>query len=360
MNAYLKGATNIHRAVAVSRRPGAGARPRGLRRRRWRQRPGPQAAQSGDRELAPAQWYLQDARGLGREGLTVGHRPDQAGDRQRRRRPHGPCGLGGSGDRFEHGDGVGQEARQRRSRQLPDGAVVLQRGRADRQRRRHPGQGPGDRAGAGQQDVAEISDHDLVDSTALPTSLEGSALSKAISAGVNGAEGHSVNVAASNDSYGDSITQDFIQSWQGQNGTVGDQIVLAPPPLSSSQAQQITGNSPDAVLLIDDLNGFSQLAPALSSGSWWDPETAWGSDQLVSPGLPGQFGPAAIDGMRALAPGAPTDDPASSAFEQDFKSGEPRKVSRLRSPPRSSTRPSSATSPPSRRARPTDSRWPTS
>ncbi|HEX3562854.1 MAG TPA: ABC transporter substrate-binding protein [Solirubrobacterales bacterium] len=181
--------------------------------------------------------------------------------------------------------------------------------------------------------VAELSDHDLVDSTALPTSLEGSALSKAISTGVDGADGHSVNVAASNDSYGDTITQDFIQSWQGQNGTLGDQIVLAPPPLStsgssvySSQAQELTTSSPDAILLIDDLSGFSQLAPALSSSSSWDPGTAWGSDQLVSPGLPAQVGPAAIDGMRALAPGAPRDAAASSAFVQDFNSAEPHNV----------------------------------
>ena len=183
------------------------------------------------------------------------------------------------------------------------------------------------------KNVAEINDHDLVDSTALPTSLEGSALSKAISTGVGGADGHSVNVAASNDSYGDSITQDFIQSWQGQNGTVSGQIALAPPPLStssssafSSQAQELTTNSPDAVLLIDDLNGFSQLAPALSSSSSWNPGTAWGSDQLASPGLPDQVGPAAIDGMRAVAPGAPADAAASSAFVQDFKSADPHNV----------------------------------
>ena len=176
------------------------------------------------------------------------------------------------------------------------------------------------------ENVAELSDHDLVDSTALPTSLEGSALSKAISAGVDGADGHSVNVAASNDSYGDTITQDFIQSWQGQNGTVGGKIVLAPPPLITSQAQQITGSSSDAILLIDDLNGFLQLAPGLSSSSSWDPGTAWGSDQLVSPGLPEQVGPAAIDGMRALAPGAPRDAAASSAFVQGFKSANPHNL----------------------------------
>jgi branched-chain amino acid transport system substrate-binding protein len=192
------------------------------------------------------------------------------------------------------------------------------------------------------EDVAELSDHDLVDSTALPESLEGSALSKAIERDLGGAEGYTVNVAASNDSYGDTLTQDFIEDWQDNEGTVGGQIVLAPPPLSgssgggysgsssssaySSQAQQLTSGSPDAVLVIDDLDGFAQLAPALSASYGWDAATAWGSDQLVSPRLPDLVGADAVDGMRALAPGAPKGEDASSAFVQEFRSADPRDV----------------------------------
>jgi ABC-type branched-subunit amino acid transport system substrate-binding protein len=173
------------------------------------------------------------------------------------------------------------------------------------------------------EDVAELSDHDLVDSTALPGSLEGAAFSVAIDRELGGAEGHTVNVAASNDSYGDTIAQDFTEDWQDEDGTVGGPVVLAPP--YSAQASQITSGSPDAVLLIDDLSGFAQLAPALSS-SGWDPATAWGSDQLVSPGLPALVGSEAIDGMRALAPGTPQSADASTAFVQDFKAGDPRNV----------------------------------
>ena len=187
-------------------------------------------------------------------------------------------------------------------------------------------------------DVAELSDHDLVVSTALPVSLEGDALSKAIEAALGGAAGHSVNVAASNDTYGDTVTQDFIESWQGKDGTVGDQIVLAAPPLSSStsssgassvyssQATQITGGSPDAVLLIVDPTRFAQLVPALSSSQGWDPASAWGSDQLVSPGLPDEVGAGEIEAMRALAPGAPTGEEPTSAFVRDFNSASPRDV----------------------------------
>jgi ABC-type branched-subunit amino acid transport system substrate-binding protein len=179
--------------------------------------------------------------------------------------------------------------------------------------------------------VADLSDHDLINSTALPESLEGSALSKAIDQDLGGTQGNSVSVASSSDSYGDSLSQDFIEDWQDKDGTVSEQTVLPPQPLSTSSAYsglayQITSDSPNPILLIDDLNSFSKLAPALSSSSSWDPSTAWGSDQIVSPDLPDQVGSDAIDGMRALAPGAPKDEEASSAFVDDFKSADPHSV----------------------------------
>src|SRR3954447_22575730 len=174
-------------------------------------------------------------------------------------------------------------------------------------------------------DVAELSDHDLIDSTALPVSAEGDALAKAIERSLGGVAGHRVNVAASTDPIADTISQDFIQTWQDGDGTVGGQIVLAPPPLSS-QASQITGNPPDAILLVDDPTGFAQLAPALESSSGWNPAIAWGSDQLVSPGLPEEVGPGTVEGMRALAPGSPREAEAPSAFVENFKSASPRKV----------------------------------
>ena len=174
-------------------------------------------------------------------------------------------------------------------------------------------------------DTAELSDHDLIDSTALPESLQGSALSNAIGGALGGQQGHTVNVAASNDAYGDTIAQDFIEAWQGQNGTVGGHVALTPLQLST-QASQITAGSPDAVLIVDDLNGFSQLAPTLSSSGSWDAHAAWGSDQLVNPDLPELVGTDAINGMRALAPGAPEDQAASSAFFQAFSSAPPSTV----------------------------------
>lgn len=173
-------------------------------------------------------------------------------------------------------------------------------------------------------DVAELNDHDLVNSTALPESLEGTALSDALEEKLGGVQGNGVSVAFSSDSYGDNLSHDFIEDWQDKDGTVSEQTVLPPEPLSSSSAYsglayQMTSDSAKAIVLIDDLQGFSELVPALASTDSWDPSTAWGSDQLVSPGLPDVVGADSIEGMRALAPGAPEDEEASSAFADAFK-----------------------------------------
>jgi ABC-type branched-subunit amino acid transport system substrate-binding protein len=204
-------------------------------------------------------------------------------------------------------------------------------------------------------DVAELSDHDLINSTALPQSVEGSAISDAISKDLGGTQGHEVNVAANHGAYGDTVSQDFVKSWQGDDGTVGEQVTLSPPPLSapstggsstttgygsagntgsssssssvySGQVYQLLSGNPDAVVIVDDPNGFAALAPALQAQSSWDPTTAWGGDQLVSPGLPDQVGADAINGFRALAPGTPDDEEASSAFIQAFESADPHAV----------------------------------
>jgi branched-chain amino acid transport system substrate-binding protein len=180
-------------------------------------------------------------------------------------------------------------------------------------------------------DVADLSDHDLVDSTALPVSTEGEAFAKAIERDLGGIQGFTVNVAGSTEPSSASIAQNFIEAWQGEDGTIGGHIALVAPPLSisspiyTSQAAQITANSPDAVLLIDDPAGFAQLAPALVS-SGWDAATAWGSDQLVSPGLPEEVGTGAVEGMRVLAPGAPNGAEVTAAFVDAFNSASPSGV----------------------------------
>jgi ABC-type branched-subunit amino acid transport system substrate-binding protein len=186
-------------------------------------------------------------------------------------------------------------------------------------------------------EVADLSDRDLVNSTALPVTLEGNAMAKAIARDLDGAEGNTVNVAATNDTYGDSIAEGFIDSWQEQEGTVGGQVVIAPPPLDSddfsdstssysSQVSQITSNSPEGVVLVVDPDTLLNLGSSLASSFSWDPATAWGGDQLVVPGLAEEVGTDVIGGMRVLAPGIPKGEQASSAFVQEFKTAEPTRV----------------------------------
>ena len=176
-------------------------------------------------------------------------------------------------------------------------------------------------------DVTDLSDHDLVNSTALPESLEGVALSDAIERDLGGARGKSVSVAAADDPYGSSIGDDFVKDWQDKDGTIGGPTVL--PPLSpeySDQAERIVAGNPSGILLIDGPDGFSRLAPALTASAGWNPGIAWGSDRLVSAALPSEVGASAIDGMRALAPGIPDGADASSAFVHDFSSSAPHGI----------------------------------
>ena len=163
------------------------------------------------------------------------------------------------------------------------------------------------------EETADLSDRDLVVSTALPVTLEGNAIAKAIARDLGEAEGNTVNVAATNDDYGDSLSEGFIEAWQEQDGTVGGQVVIAPPPLDSSsssgfessaysgQVSQITDGSPDAVVLIVDPTTLLNLGSALAASFSWDPETAWGADELVVPGLIDEVGADVIGGMRARA-----------------------------------------------------------
>ena len=156
------------------------------------------------------------------------------------------------------------------------------------------------------EETTDLSDHDLVDSTALPVSLEGKALANAISDDLGGTDGNTVNVAASSDTYGDSLAQGFIEAWQGDDGTVGGQVVISPPPLSSgsssssgystssssfssiysSQVSQLVGDSPDAVLLAVSRDTLVNMGSALGSSYSWDPETAWGSDPSLKRSMP--------------------------------------------------------------------------
>ena len=156
-------------------------------------------------------------------------------------------------------------------------------------------------------DVADLNDHDLVDSTALPVAAEGEAISTAIGQALGGIQGQIVNIAANAEPSSTTIKDDFVEAWHKEDGTIGEE-------------------DPAATLVIDDPAGFVQLAPTLAATPGWSPSTSWGSDQLVSPGLPTEAGARAVLGMRALAPGAPSEAAATSAFDKGFAATTPPQV----------------------------------
>jgi branched-chain amino acid transport system substrate-binding protein len=156
-------------------------------------------------------------------------------------------------------------------------------------------------------DVADLNDHDLVDGTALPVSAEGEAIATAIGQALGGIQGQAVNIASNADPSSTTIKDDFVEAWQKENGTV-------------------EGEDPAATLVIDDPAGFAQLAPSLAAAPGWSPATSWGSDQLVSPGLSAEAGGRTVLGMRALAPGAPSQAAPTAAFADGFAAATPAQV----------------------------------
>jgi ABC-type branched-subunit amino acid transport system substrate-binding protein len=154
--------------------------------------------------------------------------------------------------------------------------------------------------------VTELTDHDLVNSAALPVSTEGTALADAIEQELGAVEGRTVNVAAADDDYGTTLAQEFTEEWQDRDGTVAQ-----------------PGEAGNPALVIGDPSGFTRLASSLAS---WDPAIGWGSDQLVNPALPALAGSEIVIGMRAVAPGSPLDAEASIAFVDEFGSAAPRGV----------------------------------
>ena len=234
MNRTLRGWSNIRVAVAGRRGPGPGARSGRLRRWRGRQRPGLQVARPGDRQRAAAERHLQ-----GRSGRPARRPPSWRSARSSRRSPRpAPTTPSASSTRTR--------ARIRPPLSTAARTLVNDQGASCLTGPWSPdavAQTAKDLAIPSKTleispvpvstDTADLSDHDLIDSTALPESLQGSALSKAIGGALGGQQGHTVNVAASNDAYGDTISQDFIEAWQGQNGDGRRACRPRAPPLAA-------------------------------------------------------------------------------------------------------------------------------
>jgi ABC-type branched-subunit amino acid transport system substrate-binding protein len=198
-------------------------------------------------------------------------------------------------------------------------------------------------------EITTLDDQGLVNRVVPTDTAESMALADAISEDLDGAEDKTVNVGARSDSYGDELSQRFIEAWQGAGGTVGGQVIYSAEPIlegtsssteSSSSfevpstssstffpaAQQITDGDPDAIVIADYPPTFASVASALEQTGSWDPETTWGTDQLASVEVPNQAGADLVEGMRTIAPGTPRGEDASKAFNALFKTYDPKDV----------------------------------
>jgi ABC-type branched-subunit amino acid transport system substrate-binding protein len=198
-------------------------------------------------------------------------------------------------------------------------------------------------------EITVLDDDGLVNRTVPSNTAQSKALVDSISKNLDGSEGRTVNVGARGDSYGDELSQAFIEAWQDAGGTIGGQVIYSPEPISVSgstdsdstgfdesstsgessfdaPAQQITEGSPDAIVIADYPSTFAGVAEALEGTGTWDPETTWGTDRLATIEVPDQAGSDLVEGMRTVAPGSPKGDEAATAFNELFKSSDPTDV----------------------------------
>ena len=180
-------------------------------------------------------------------------------------------------------------------------------------------------------EITSLDDDGLINRTAPPDSFQGPTLADAIAKDLGGnVEGKTVNIGARNDSYGEGLAGTFSDAWEALGGTVGEQVIYDPEqPSYNSEAEQITGGNPDVMVLIDFPETFVKVGPALARTEGWDPKKAWFTDGLASGDLPGDVGPAIVDGMRGTAPGAPDEGEASTAFDQLYKESDPKDIERM-------------------------------
>jgi branched-chain amino acid transport system substrate-binding protein len=193
-------------------------------------------------------------------------------------------------------------------------------------------------------EITTLDDDGLVNRTVPTNTAQTKALGTAISKELGAAEGETVNVGSRSDSYGDELSQGFIEAWQDLGGTVGGLVVYSAEPISVSgstsdsttfdepstsgessfdpAAQQVTEGGPDAYLFADYPQTFASVASALEDTGTWDPAVTWGTDQLASIEVPNEAGTEVVEGMRTIAPGSPKGDEAAKAFNELFKSSD--------------------------------------
>lgn len=181
-------------------------------------------------------------------------------------------------------------------------------------------------------EITDLDDNGLMNRTPPTDNLQGPALADTLENELGGAEGKVVSVAGRNDSYGDGLSNYFIDAWEEKGGEVtADSPILYDPEAATydAEAGQITAEDVDAYVIVDFPETYVKVGPALVRTGDWDPKKSFVTDGLVS-------GPLAEDpknadfteGLRGTAPGTPTEGDPSVAFDELYTSSEPKDVDR--------------------------------
>jgi ABC-type branched-subunit amino acid transport system substrate-binding protein len=177
-------------------------------------------------------------------------------------------------------------------------------------------------------ELTALDDDGLVNRTVPPDSAQGPVLAQAIADDLGGAKDKVVNIGARDDSYGNAIAATFEDAWRGRGGEIGERVIYDPDAGSfDGEASRITTGNPDATVIVDFVDTFEKLGPALVATGDYDPSTTWGTDGLASTTLPDRLGANVIQRLRGTTPGVP-DDESSTAFNELFRSTEPTDIER--------------------------------
>ncbi len=178
-------------------------------------------------------------------------------------------------------------------------------------------------------EITGLEDDGLVNRTAPPDAFQGPTLSKyLVEDALGGAKGSTINIGARNDAYGTGLAETFSTAWEEAGGSIGEEVVYdVDLPNYDTEASQITSGNPDGIVIIDFPETYNKVGPALVRAGF-DPSQAFVTDGLISGDLAAGAGADAVNGLRGTAPGVPDDDTSSQAFDDAFKSFEPKDVDR--------------------------------
>jgi ABC-type branched-subunit amino acid transport system substrate-binding protein len=149
-----------------------------------------------------------------------------------------------------------------------------------------------------------------------PDHLQGEALAQIVYDTLGGAEGKKVAFAFQNSAYGIGLEKSFGSAWEELGGDVTLSVgYSATQPGFESEAQQLTKDEMDAIVVADYPETFGKLADALLRTGEYDPNKLFVADALnVSP-IPDSISPEALEGARGTQGGVVTDTAQAEAFD---------------------------------------------